>query len=178
MSLAERKTIDDLQDELDLPEYRGSATSLWEFVLLTWQSLYYRISKIHLNRMPVDFDEYTESENYDHWLQPGSNAHTILSFLAEYPDQGFTPTEIHAEVEIPMGSIGPTLQRLEERDLVRHKGSYWAIAQDDRITAFESTIHAARAVSARADEWGDVDWDAEAVDESEIEAWRESQTDE
>ncbi|QLH76903.1 helix-turn-helix transcriptional regulator [Halosimplex rubrum] len=128
--------------------------------------------------MPVDFDEYTESEEYDHWLRPGSNAHTILSFLAEYPDQGFTPTEIQAEVDIPMGSIGPTLQRLEERDLVRHKDTYWAIAEDDRITGFESTINSVRAVSEHDDEWGDIDWDTEAADKSEIESWRESQTDE
>jgi predicted transcriptional regulator len=128
--------------------------------------------------MPINFDEYTESEDYDHWLRPGSNARMILSFLAEYPEQGFTPTEIHAEIDIPMGSIGPTLQRLEERDLVRHKGSYWATAQDDRITGFESTINSVRAISDHGDEWGDVDWDAEAADESAMNAWRESQTDE
>ena len=51
-----------------------------------------------------------------------------------------------------MGSIGPTLQRLEERDLVRHKDTYWAIAQDDRITGFESTISSIRAVSQHDDE--------------------------
>jgi len=77
-----------------------------------------------------------------------------------------------------MGNTGPTLQRLEEHDLVRHKGSYWAIAQDDRITGFESTSNSMRAISEHYDEWGDVDWDAAAADESEMEAWREAQTDE
>jgi hypothetical protein len=76
-------------------------------------------------------DEYTGADEFGNWRRPDSNSYVILSFLAEYPEQGFTPTEIHENVDIPLGSIGPTLQRLEERELVRHRGSYRAITPDD-----------------------------------------------
>jgi DNA-binding transcriptional ArsR family regulator len=125
--------------------------------------------------MPVEFDEYSESDGYGGSIEPGSNSHEILSFLAEHPEQGFTPTEIHEHVDIPMGSIGPTLKRLEERELVRHKGPYWAIARDDRIGGFEATQRSLEAIADVDDEWDDVDWEEEAVDESEIESWRASQ---
>ena len=126
--------------------------------------------------MPVDFDEYTESDEFGNWLSPGSNSYTILSFLAEHPEQGFTPTEIHENVDIPMGSIGPTLQRLEDRQLVRHKGSYWAIARDDRLASLTATLSTLKSID-ELDDWDDVDWEEEAADEDEMEAWRERRRD-
>jgi predicted transcriptional regulator len=94
--------------------------------------------------MPVEFDTY-EEETGQMDLSEGSNAHAILSFLAERPDQGFTPTEIHESVEIPYGSVGPTLARLEERELVRHKAPYWSIGHGDHLATYagmRSTIEA------------------------------------
>ena len=123
--------------------------------------------------MPIQFDEYSESDEFGNWLRPDSNSYVILSFLAEHPEQGFTPTEIHENVDIPMGSVGPTLQRLEERGLVRHKGSYWAIARDDRLAGLASTLSTLQSMDD-LDDWDDVDWDAEAADPEEMEAWRES----
>jgi hypothetical protein len=123
--------------------------------------------------MPVHFDDYRESGDLGNWLSPDSNSYTILSFLAEYPEQGFTPTEIHEHVDIPMGSIGPTLQRLEDRGFVRHKGAYWAIARDDRLAGLTSTLSALQSMED-LDDWSDVDWDAAAADEDEMEAWREA----
>ena len=40
---------------------------------------------------------------------------------------GFRPSEIAEELDIPRGSVGTTLRRLEQRGFVRHKGEYWAI---------------------------------------------------
>ena len=89
--------------------------------------------------MPVEFEDYRESsedDGFDWTLREGSNAHTILSFLAEHPEQGFTPKEIHEATGVARGSVGKTLQRLEERQLVRHAEPYWAIGDDDRIGAY------------------------------------------
>lgn len=94
--------------------------------------------------MPVQFDTYDEDAGRMD-LSEGSNAHTILAFLAEHPDRGFTPTEIHEATGIAYGSIGPTLKRLEERALVRHKEPYWSIGHDDHLatyTGIRSTIEA------------------------------------
>lgn len=84
--------------------------------------------------MPVQFDEY-DGETGRMNLSEGTNAHTILAFLAEHPSQGYTPKEIAASTGINRGSVGPTLSRLEDRDLVRHKGEVWAIGKDDRLAA-------------------------------------------
>lgn len=84
--------------------------------------------------MPVQFDEY-DGENGRMDLSEGTNAHTILTFLAERPDQGYTPKEIAESTGVNRGSVGPTLSRLEDRDLVRHKGEVWAIGEDDRLAA-------------------------------------------
>ena len=73
--------------------------------------------------MPVEFEEYQNSnddDDLDWTLREGSNAHLILSFLAEHPDQGFTPKEIHEATGVTRGSVGKTLQRLADRQLVRH----------------------------------------------------------
>jgi DNA-binding transcriptional ArsR family regulator len=123
--------------------------------------------------MPIQFDEYTESDEFGNWLRPDSNSYRILSFLAAHPEQGFTPTEIHENVDIPMGSVGPTLQRLKERELVRHKGSYWAIARDARLAGLASTLSTLRSMND-IDDREDVDWEAEAADQDEMEAWRDA----
>lgn len=64
--------------------------------------------------------------------------------------------------------IGPTLKRLEERDLVRHKEPYWAIGDADHLStyaAMESTISAieARYGSENPEDWLD---NSEPVDDT------------
>jgi hypothetical protein len=85
--------------------------------------------------MPVKFDEYGEGQGRMD-LSEGTNARRILSFLAAHPGLGFTPKEIHEETGVPRGSVGATLKRLEEQGLVRHKGNYWAAANDDRLASY------------------------------------------
>jgi Mn-dependent DtxR family transcriptional regulator len=73
--------------------------------------------------MPVDFEHYRPTD------LPGeeTNGRRILEFLADNPTQGYRAGELAAELDIPRGSVGTTLARLETRGLVRHKGTYWAI---------------------------------------------------
>jgi DNA-binding transcriptional ArsR family regulator len=122
--------------------------------------------------MPVQLDDYESQPGEVDWVPTeGSNAHTILSFLLEHPETGFTPSEIAEATGIPKGSVGPTLQRLEDRRLVRHKGSYWAIARDDRLASLTSTLSTLKSMD-NLDDWEDVNWEEEAADEDEMEAWR------
>ncbi|WP_435064370.1 MarR family transcriptional regulator [Halobaculum sp. EA56] len=112
--------------------------------------------------MPVDFESYRPTDLPDE----GTNGRRILEFLADRPDLGYRAGELAAELDIPRGSVGTTLSRLEERGLVRHKGEYWAIDP----TAFDA--HAASSVGLRtvAEEFaGDYydenpDWDADLPD--------------
>ena len=111
--------------------------------------------------MPVEFDNYVDSKevnDFDWTLREGSNAHTVLLFLAEHPDQGFTPKEIHEATDIPRGPVGKTLQRLEERQLVRHSEPYWAIGNDDRIGTYVGMLSSLETIIDREgtenlDEW-------------------------
>jgi DNA-binding transcriptional ArsR family regulator len=119
--------------------------------------------------MPVEFEEYRESRDendFDWTLREGSNAHRILSFLAAHPEQGFTPKEIHEATGVARGSVGKTLQRLEERQLVRHAEPYWAIGNDDRVGAYLGMLSSLDDIAEREgtehyDEW------REAADEEQ-----------
>lgn len=126
--------------------------------------------------MPVNFDQIDEQTEPVGGIKPGHNGHKILSFLAENPSKGYTPTEIHEHIDIPMGSVGPTLKRLEERELVRHKGSYWSIATDDRLAALEASLNAVSTLDGQSD-WDDVDWEEVGADEEEMAEWRAAQED-
>ena len=115
--------------------------------------------------MPVRFDEYAALDHeFDPALREGSNGHRILSFLAAYPEQGFTPKEIHEAIGVPLGSVGPTLQRLKERDLVRHREPYWAIGEDDRVGTYVGMLNSLKTVDDRygAESWEE--WSEHAVD--------------
>lgn len=127
--------------------------------------------------MPVQFDDYDrEADEVDWVLTEGSNAHTILSFLLDHPETGFTPSEIAEATGLPQGSVGPTLQRLHKRDLVRHKEPYWAIGTDDRVAAYEAMLQSMEAITARGgEEWAEIDRSEYEVDEDELEAWRQAQ---
>lgn len=116
--------------------------------------------------MPVEFDTYPTNET-EISLRTGTNAYEILSFLAEHPDTGFTPNELHEATDVKRGSVSPTLARLEDHGLVRHKGEYWAIAPDDQLGAYSGMLHSLDAVSTQfAGDYYDrnPDWDDELPD--------------
>lgn len=115
--------------------------------------------------MPVEFDEYRASRPDDDLpVDPDSNAFRILQFLARTPSLGFKPSEIRDAVEIPEGSVNPTLSRLAERGLVEHESPYWSVADDDRVAAVEGTVHTMAAFEERH---GD----------DEFDGWHESDVD-
>lgn len=116
--------------------------------------------------MPVNFDEYRETRDETDALpvDPSSNAYEILSYLATYPELGFKPAEIREHVDVPVGSLNPTLARLEERGLVEHESPYWSAGDDDRLAALDGTIASMRAFEERYaddefDGWHETDVD-------------------
>ena len=86
--------------------------------------------------MPIEIDEFEAQPGELLNLDPDTQAYKILEFLAENSDKAFKPKEIREETGIKKGSIGTALSRLEDQGLVRHKGSYWAIIEDDRLASF------------------------------------------
>lgn len=114
--------------------------------------------------MAVEFDDYDpDAGRID--LSEGTNAYRILSFLAENPALGYTPKEIHQATEVPRGSVGSTLSRLEEHGLVRHKGDYWAIAEDDRLGAIQAMAQSMDALADHEDRYTENgDWAGDLPD--------------
>jgi len=104
--------------------------------------------------MPIGIDRFDDEPTATLDLQEGTNPYRILEFLARNDEQAFTQTEIHEATGIKRGSVGAALSRLEERGLVRHRGRYWAIAEDDRLASFAAQAGAS-SVSTTDDYYGE-----------------------
>ncbi|WP_435119187.1 MarR family transcriptional regulator [Halolamina sp. C58] len=95
--------------------------------------------------MPISIDRFDDEPDDVLDLQEGTQPYRVLQFLARNDDQAFTQTEIHEATDIKRGSVGAVLSRLEDRGLVRHRGRYWAIAEDDRLASFAAQAGASSA---------------------------------
>lgn len=98
--------------------------------------------------MPISIDRFDEDPADALDLEEGTQPYRVLQFLAENSDQAFTQTEIHESTEIKRGSVGAVLSRLKDRSLVRHRGRYWAIAEDDRLASYAAQTQASSASTA------------------------------
>jgi DNA-binding IclR family transcriptional regulator len=95
--------------------------------------------------MPISIDQFDDEPADVLDLQEGTQPYRIIQFLAENSDKAFTQTEIHEATDIKRGSVGSVLSRLEDRGLVRHRGRYWAIAEDDRLASYVAQLGASSA---------------------------------
>lgn len=104
--------------------------------------------------MPIGIDRFEDDRSDALDVREGTQPHRILQFLAANDDQAFTQTEIHEATDIKRGSVGAALSRLEDRGLVRHRGRYWAIGDDDRLASYAAQT-AASSSSTTDDYYGD-----------------------
>lgn len=103
-------------------------------------------------------------------VTPETNAEQILAFLLENRDQAYRLTEIAERTGIKRGSVGPTLTRLEDQDLVDHRANYWKIS--DNYAASEEAVVYTSEAAAKYDDGEEFDvsaWAAEAEDENATE---------
>lgn len=107
------------------------------------------------------FEEKTETE-----LADMTNGERVLGFLAHNDDRAFKPAEIAEQTDVKKNSIGNVLARLEDRELVRHKGPYWAITDDEeRLASFGDYLRTTAALNDRLGEEDPDEWAAHAPDE-------------
>jgi DNA-binding IclR family transcriptional regulator len=92
--------------------------------------------------VPINIDRLDDAPEEVLDLTEGTQPYQVLQFLAANDDQAFTQTEIAEGTGINRGSVGAVLSRLEDRGLVRHKGRYWAIAEDDRLASYAAQVGA------------------------------------
>lgn len=80
--------------------------------------------------MAITIDEFEDRDGDALEFGEDTQADRILRFLAERSDRAFTQSEINEATGIKRGSVGAVLSRLEQKELVRHKGRYWAATSE------------------------------------------------
>jgi hypothetical protein len=119
--------------------------------------------------MPISKDEFQAIDEDGPSLPdlaPDTTQGKVYRFLLEHADQAFRQREIVDAVDVPEGSVGPTLNRLEQDGLVEHRDRFWAIVDAEHAVA-SAGLHGA----ATADEL-----DGGFSDE-DIDAWMETAVD-
>ncbi|AGB30218.1 hypothetical protein C488_05382 [Natrinema pellirubrum DSM 15624] len=113
--------------------------------------------------MPVSIDDF-ESGNVP---QETTVPEQVVGFLADNRDKAFTRSEIATAINEDTNTVGTALSRLKDRDLVRHKGRYWALTADRERVAAAYDLHAATERLDESDGGIDPDeWQAAAPDTS------------
>lgn len=118
--------------------------------------------------MPIPTDEFRtigpEEPSLD--LSADTTQGRIYRFLLSHADRAFRQREIAAGADVPRGSLGPTLGRLESAGLLEHRGHYWAVSDSG---------HSVAAAAAQAMEAADAADGGFPTDAAE--RWMETATD-
>lgn len=117
--------------------------------------------------MPITSDEFHAIDDGNGPsmldLTPDTTQGKLYRFLLQNADRAFRQREIVDAVEVPRGSVGPTLARLKERGLVEHRDRYWKIADAEHAVASAGVL-AARAADSLDGGFSDDD----------VESWMET----
>ncbi|WP_136716875.1 MarR family transcriptional regulator [Halorientalis salina] len=113
--------------------------------------------------MTIDIEEFNAADEEE--LGGRTNPERVLAFLARNADTAFRQAEVAEGAGVKRGSIGPVLSRLEERELVRHKGAYWAIGDPERIREAEGLSSTLQFLDERFGTEDPADWRPKDGDE-------------
>lgn len=118
--------------------------------------------------MPISRTEFGELDESaaEADLSPETTQGRVYQFLLSNADKAFRQHEIVDAVDVPAGSVGPTLSRLADRGLVDHRGHYWTVADAAHAAATAGRLGTQR-----------VDATDGGFDDDEIERWMDSAVD-
>lgn len=119
--------------------------------------------------MPISMDEFKTIDASGGSLLDLSSDTTqgkVYRFLLENADQAFRQQELIEALDVPRGSVGPTLSRLERHGLVEHRDRFWAIS-DAEHASVSAGLHGAATAA---------DLDGGFTDE-DVELWMETAVD-
>lgn len=115
--------------------------------------------------MPISKDEFQtigeDSSVLD--LSTETTQGKIYRFLLSNADKAFRQREIIDATDVPEGSVGPTLSRLEQHGIVEHRDRFWAIADGDHAVA-TAGYHGATTAEERDS----------GFDDKDVETWMET----
>lgn len=118
-----------------------------------------------LTSVPIDIETFDEVPDAN--LTEATNAERTVRFLYQNDDKAFTPVEIAEGAGVKKNSINTVLRRLEERDLVRHKGDYWAIGDENRVRDAFTLHRTMRDLDERLGQEDIAEWREHAVEDGE-----------
>jgi len=106
--------------------------------------------------MPIDIETFDGTGGEG--LSEPTNGERIVQLLLTERDKAFRAAEIADRTAVKRNSVGTVLRRLESRGLVRHKGDYWALGDEEAVRAaydFHRTLEALDGRFGREDlqEW-------------------------
>jgi Mn-dependent DtxR family transcriptional regulator len=112
--------------------------------------------------MPVRIEEFESGD----LPQGPSVPEQVLTYLYTNRDKAFTRSEIATGIDEEPNTVETALTRLKQRNLVRHKGEYWALTHDLERVSDAYDLHA---ITERLDEEDSgidpEEWDAMAPNE-------------
>lgn len=80
--------------------------------------------------MSIDRETFERSSEGE--LEELSVTDRVLGYLGSHADCAFKAREVADRTDLDEGAVSTALSRLKERNLVEHKGTYWAITTDER----------------------------------------------
>jgi len=80
--------------------------------------------------VPIDIDEFEDAAEADLQDRDSSLHEAVIEFLAYNPNMAYSRREIQSSLEVDAINLLYQLSVLEREGIVRHKGRYWAIAED------------------------------------------------
>lgn len=111
--------------------------------------------------MPVRIDEFESGELPDGPSVPEQ----VVIYLYAHRDHAFTRSEIAGSIGESPNTVGTALSRLKHRGLVRHRGEYWAITDDEERLTDAYDLHTVSRQLDQEDGGIDADtWDEAAPD--------------
>jgi DNA-binding transcriptional MocR family regulator len=120
--------------------------------------------------MPISRDRFESIDSGENEglpdLSPDTTQGKIYRFLLANRQKAFRQREIIEQVDVPEGSVGPTLKRLREHGMVEHRDRFWSISDSEHASASAVALSAAT-VDARDDGFTDEErqeWMENAVD--------------
>lgn len=117
--------------------------------------------------MPIEVDEFEEAPENALEIDRDTNKWEVVEFLLKNREKAFTPKEVEQEVDVPEGSAGVILSRLEEKGIVRHKGKYWAIERDDRLAGLSGMMMSTETLNEELGEEDISEWAEHAEEDVE-----------
>ena len=119
--------------------------------------------------MPISKDEFRSIDEDGPSLPdlaPDTTQGTVYRFLLDHAGQTFGQQEIVDALDMPERSVGPTLKRLDEYDLVGHRDRFWTIVDAEHAVA-SAGLHGAATAN-------DIDG---GFSDNDVEAWMETAVD-